>query len=107
MAIETSTATDAQAELRRDIRELGTLLGQTLVRQEGEDLLELVERVRLLVREDREEAGALLAGVDSVTAIKLVRAFSTWFQLANIAEQVHRGRELAAARRSGGTWLGH
>ena len=38
-------------DLRRDIRDLGDLLGRTLVRQEGEELLEQVERVRLLVRE--------------------------------------------------------
>ena len=42
--------------LRRDIRDLGDLLGRTLVRQEGEELLDLVERVRLAVRDDRAAA---------------------------------------------------
>jgi phosphoenolpyruvate carboxylase len=98
-------AHDAQTALRRDIRELGTLLGRTLVRQEGPELLELVERVRHLIREDRDEATQLLAGVDTGTATRLVRAFTTYFHLANVAEQVHRGRELAEIRARRGTWL--
>jgi phosphoenolpyruvate carboxylase len=101
----TQVAPDEGAALRRDIRELGDLLGRTLVRQEGQGLLDLVERVRALVRSDREAAAALLAGVDAVTATKLVRAFTTYFHLANVAEQVHRGRDLAAARAERGSWL--
>src|SRR5215211_7324970 len=100
-----ATAPDPQAALRRDIRELGVLLGRTLVRQEGPELLDLVERVRNLIRTDRSAAAALLAGVDPGAAIRLVRAFTSYFHLANIAEQVHRGRELAAIRARRGTWL--
>jgi phosphoenolpyruvate carboxylase len=81
------------------------MLGRTLVRQEGEPLLELVERIRGLIRSDRGAAGALLAEVEPVTAIRLVRAFTTYFHLANVAEQVHRGRELAALRARDGSWL--
>jgi phosphoenolpyruvate carboxylase len=98
-------ATERDAGLRRDIRELGAMLGRTLVRQEGEPLLELVERIRGLIRSDRGAAGALLAEVEPVTAIRLVRAFTTYFHLANVAEQVHRGRELAALRARDGSWL--
>jgi phosphoenolpyruvate carboxylase len=94
-----------QAALRRDIRELGVLLGRTLVRQEGRGLLELVERVRLLIREDREAVAAELAALEPATARRLVRAFGTYFHLANVAEQVHRGRELARERRREGAWL--
>ena len=88
-----------EAGLRRDIRRLGTLLGQTLVRQEGPELLDLVERVRRLTRTDRD-AAAGLAGARSTptSATRLVRAFSTYFHLANVTEQVHRGRELRAIR---------
>jgi phosphoenolpyruvate carboxylase len=66
----------------------------------------LVEQVRHLIRSDREATAAVLADVDPATAIRLVRAFSTYFHLANVAEQVHRGRELASIRARDGTWLG-
>ncbi|MBA2429033.1 MAG: phosphoenolpyruvate carboxylase [Thermoleophilaceae bacterium] len=104
-ARQRAVPSDDQAELRRDIRGLVELLGQTLVRQEGADLLELVERVRHLIRTDREATAAVLGGVDPGTAISLVRAFTAYFHLANVAEQVHRGRELAAVRARRGTWL--
>ncbi len=98
-------AVDDQAALRRDIRELGVLLGRTLVRQGGEQLLELVEQVRRLVRSDRDAAATLLAGVDAITAIRLVRAFTTYFHLANVAEQVHRARALSRGHLFEGSWL--
>lgn len=91
----------ASAELRADIRRLGDLLGETLVRQEGHELLDLVERVRSLTREDGEAAAELLRGVELETAAKLVRAFSTYFHLANVTEQVHRGREMREKREIG------
>lgn len=93
------------AELRADIRRLGDLLGETLVRQEGHDLLDLVEKVRRLTREDGEAAAELLRGVELETAAKLVRAFSTYFHLANVTEQVHRGRELREKRAAEGSLL--
>ena len=92
-------ATERDAGLRRDIRELGALLGRTLVRQEGEQLLELVERTRGLIRSDRAAAASLLAEVEPAAAIRLVREFRTYCNLANVAEMEHRGRELAELRR--------
>ncbi|WP_311765403.1 phosphoenolpyruvate carboxylase [Streptomyces zingiberis] len=97
--------TDDNAPLRADIRRLGDLLGETLVRQEGPDLLDLVERVRRLTRTDGEAAARLLGETDLPTAAKLVRAFSTYFHLANITEQVHRGRQLRARRAAEGGLL--
>ncbi|WP_408055494.1 phosphoenolpyruvate carboxylase [Streptomyces radicis] len=91
-------APESSSALRADIRRLGDLLGETLVRQDGSELLDLVERVRALTRSDGEAAAALLGGTDLVTAAKLVRAFSTYFHLANVTEQVHRGRELRERR---------
>ena len=100
-----TTTTEPQAGLRRDIRELGRLLGSTIVRQEGQELLDLVEQIRRSIRSDREATAPLLAEVDVRTATKLVRAFTTYFHLANVAEQVHRGRELAFLRAREGGWL--
>ena len=89
--------------LRDDIRLLGGLLGESLLRQEGQELFDLVERVRRLTKAAPEAATLdmarqlddCLAEVDVSTAISLVRAFSAYFNLANIAEQVHRADELA------------
>src|SRR3954447_11667509 len=97
--------TTTSSELRADIRRLGDLLGETLVRQEGPELLELVEKVRRLTREDGEAAAELLRGTELETAAKLVRAFSTYFHLANVTEQVHRGRELRERRAAEGVLL--
>jgi phosphoenolpyruvate carboxylase len=91
------------ASLRSDVRRLGELLGQTLVRQESQELLDLVERVR---KEVREGNGAeILENLDKKQSIQLVRAFANYFNLANIAEQVHRARVLADQRDEGQSWL--
>jgi phosphoenolpyruvate carboxylase len=100
-----TTGQPETSALRADIRRLGDLLGETLVRQEGPELLELVERVRALTRSDGEAAAALLGRTDLETATKLVRAFSTYFHLANVTEQVHRGRELSERRAAEGSFL--
>ena len=89
--------------LRADVRKLGDLLGQSLVRQEGVELLDLVESVRRAVRDG---GGAeVLSHLDVNQSVQLVRAFSTYFHLANIAEQVHRSRTLLDARAESGSWL--
>jgi phosphoenolpyruvate carboxylase len=97
------------AALRGDIKALGELLGQTLVRQEGRDLFDLVEEIRSLTRSREpgaaDEAQARLAAIDLATAIRLVRAFSSYFYLANVTEQVHRARELHSERATRGSWL--
>ena len=91
------------AILRSDVRKLGDLLGQSLVRQEGQDLLDLVESVRKAVREGG--GTEILEKLSVEDSVQLVRAFSTYFHLANVAEQVHRARVLAQARSAGGSWL--
>jgi phosphoenolpyruvate carboxylase len=91
--------------LRADIRRLGTQLGESLTRQEGRELLDLVEEVRALTKSIRiggdVEAGIRLESVleelDLGRAINLVRAFSAYFYLANVAEQTHRIGDLAMA----------
>ncbi|MGA0113277.1 MAG: phosphoenolpyruvate carboxylase, partial [Candidatus Nanopelagicaceae bacterium] len=91
------------ASLRSDVRRLGELLGQSLARQDGEALLNLVELVRKSVREGNGED--LLKSISTADAVKLVRAFNVYFNLANVAEQVHRSRVLADERNNGGSWL--
>ncbi|HYJ24311.1 MAG TPA: phosphoenolpyruvate carboxylase [Acidimicrobiia bacterium] len=98
------TATSDEA-LRADIRRLGNQLGDALVRQHGPELLDLVEEVRALGKSSRrggstEAAGQLdnrLADLEIDEVIPLVRAFTTYFYLANVAEQVHRIDQLAIA----------
>jgi phosphoenolpyruvate carboxylase len=98
--MEISEADRADRALREDIRFLGELLGESLVRQEGGYLLDLVERVRteskaaLSDSRARRRLGETLAGLDIETGTLLVRAFLAYFHLANIAEQVHRADEL-------------
>ncbi|MDH3706264.1 MAG: phosphoenolpyruvate carboxylase, partial [Acidimicrobiia bacterium] len=94
---------DIDNRLRSDIRRLGNQLGDALVRQSGRDLLDRVEQVRAAarsLRRDQDSSAALadmLAGIDVVEAIGLVRAFTVYFHLANTAEQVHRVDDLRDA----------
>lgn len=90
--------------LRADIRLLGGLLGETIVRQEGQALLDLIEEVRSLSKRARrdgdtaaeDELTRILEDLEPVRAIELVRAFNTYFYLANVAEQLHRVSDLGA-----------
>jgi phosphoenolpyruvate carboxylase len=91
------------SSLRSDVRTLGDLLGQALVRQDGQALLNLVESVRKSVREGSGQE--LLNSISTQDAVKLVRAFNVYFNLANVAEQVHRARTLAEDRADKGSWI--
>ena len=78
--------------LRDDIHLLGDLLGQTLRTQEGEELFELVERVRALSKSDFDALTKLLAERPTEQALPVARAFAHFLSLANVAEQHHRVR---------------
>src|SRR5918911_1937580 len=86
--------------LRRDINLLGRMLGRILIEQEGEELFETEEEVRLLCKQlrfdyDPELDERLRRRIDAMSVEELrriVRAFSVYFQLVNIAERYHRGR---------------
>ncbi|MCK6528512.1 phosphoenolpyruvate carboxylase [Myxococcota bacterium] len=93
--------------LRRDVRHLGRVLGDVLVALEGGEVFELEERVRRLAIErrrgprGRREAAAaelseLLASLPLTTEVPVIRAFATYFQLVNVAEQHHRVRRARA-----------
>ena len=90
---------DSLHALRDDVRLLGTLLGETLRRQEGEPLFAAVERVRSLAKEARREGSADFGALEQVLqalpldqALTVARAFAQFLALANIAEQHHRQR---------------
>jgi len=90
--------------LRTDIRRLGSQLGDALTRQHGSELLDLVEQVRAHTKAVRmagdteadDRLASMLERLDLDTTIELVRAFSAYFYLANVAEQTHRVGELTA-----------
>ena len=96
---------ETDLRLRSNIRLLGDLLGHTLVRQEGQGLLDLVEQVRALIREDPLAATQKLRELDLEAAILLARSFSIYFDLANIAEQVERTNDVLDAYVSAGSPL--
>jgi phosphoenolpyruvate carboxylase len=83
-------------ELARDVRLLGNALGEVLREQGGDALFERVERIRALTKEARSVPGesaaeaqldALFAGMDFDAALPVLKAFTTYFQLVNLAEQ--------------------
>ena len=101
-------ATDAP--LRRDVRLLGDLLGRVMVEQEGVDLLAREEEIRHVSRRAREtgdpdvraELAQAVAALDLDQQTKILRAFTLYFQLANIAEQHHRIRRRRDVARGDG-----
>ena len=101
--------TDKDQPLLDDIRLLGRLLGETVTEQEGEEVFGIVERIRILAirhhRDDdlaaREEMKALLDMLPREHTSQVVRAFSYFSHLANIAEDQHHIRRARAHARAG------
>jgi len=87
------------SQLRSNVSFLGRLLGDTIAAAEGEDFLDLIERIRRLsksARQDAADTGAghgelqtLLQSLDSDRLVPVARAFSQFLNLANIADQHH------------------
>ncbi len=93
------TESDSQERLRYWIRTLGNLLGETIIEQEGQEILDLEEDIRGLAKAWR--SGDRLAQrriTDMVSllvediprALAVLKAFSTYFQLVNLAEEAQR-----------------
>jgi phosphoenolpyruvate carboxylase len=97
----TQVGREATEPMREDIRLLGTILGDTVREQNGEEVFDLVERARVesfRVRRseiDRAELARMFDGIDIHQAIPVIRAFSHFALLANVAEDIHRERRRA------------
>src|SRR5689334_14851215 len=116
--IRPNRAADAQAmeedaRLRDDIRLLGRILGDTVRDQEGADVFDLVERIRQTSvrfhrdedRQARQELESILNGMSIADTVRIVRAFSYFSHLANIAEDhnnIRQMRSRASANGGGG-----
>jgi phosphoenolpyruvate carboxylase len=96
--------------LRRDVRSLGILLGRVLVEQEGKEFFDVVEKLRHLLTQHREqavsnhnhklisEARDMIGHMSVEEAYRVTKAFSIYFELTNLAETNHRKRRRRAAR---------
>ncbi len=99
-----SASSDKDAPLKEDIRLLGRLLGDVIRQQEGEAVFEIVETIRQTAvrfrRESDPQAGAdldrLLKKLTRDQTNAVVRAFSYFSHLANIAEDQHHNRRRRA-----------
>ena len=95
--------------LREDVRLLGRILGDTLREQEGEEYFQLVDSVRrAAVRfnrtQDERDGEALERMLDALSpteTLAVVRAFSYFSQLSNIAEDLHHNRRHRAHLKAG------
>ncbi|MEH7276122.1 phosphoenolpyruvate carboxylase [Neobacillus vireti] len=91
---------DSSLPLRRDVKLLGQILGEILVSHGGTELLDKVEKIRLMsktlrIHFDQEIYSQLkheIADLSSPMRMQVIRAFSMYFHLINIAEQNHRIR---------------
>jgi phosphoenolpyruvate carboxylase len=104
-------ALEADARLREDIRLLGRILGDTVRDQEGADVFDLVERIRQTSirfhRDDdrpaRRELEIILDSMSTSETVRIVRAFSYFSHLANIAEDQNNIRQMRARSAAGGS----
>jgi phosphoenolpyruvate carboxylase len=100
---------DKDLPLKEDIRLLGRLLGDTLREQEGEDTFRFVERIRQTAirfrregdQQARAELEAELNALSPASTVALIRAFTYFSQLANIAEDLHHNRRRRAHQIAG------
>src|SRR5271163_4832813 len=88
------------APLKEDIRLLGRILGDTVREQQGSEVFDIIERIRLAsIRFHRDnevsarrELAAILDSLDADQTLTIVRAFSYFSHLSNIAEDQHHIR---------------
>jgi phosphoenolpyruvate carboxylase len=106
---EESAALEEDARLRNDIRLLGRILGDTVRDQEGADVFALVERIRQTSiqfhrgddKAARRELERILDSMSISQTVRIVRAFSYFSHLANIAEDQNNIRRMREGSKSG------
>ena len=93
--------------LAAEIRRLGHILGDTIVKLEGKEIFDLEEKLRRLAKSSRAGDGTaekdLRAAVQALTpaeAARMAMAFTVYFELVNLAEETHRVRLLRQRRRA-------
>ena len=105
--LRTQVGREATEPMREDIRLLGAILGETVRDQNGDTVFDLVERARVesfRVRRseiDRDDIVSLFDGIDVHQAIPVIRAFTHFALLANVAEDIHRERRRAVHEAAG------
>ena len=106
--------TDKDLPLIQDIRLLGRILGDVIREQEGVDAYGLVEQIRQLSVAFRRDADQeadkalkkLLKGLSADQTVSVIRAFTYFSHLANLAEDRHHIRRRAVHERAGNTQEG-
>lgn len=101
---ETADTPEKDVPLRYDIRLLGRILGETVRRQEGDQMFDLVEHIRrtgVQFHRDADEAARaelekIMRGLPAEQADRMIRAFGHFSHLANIAEDQHHIRRTRA-----------
>lgn len=101
-------SSNAPDSLSREIKLLGSLLGQVIAEQAGEEVLTLVERVRKLTIDIRKNPSptrqmglrAILEELSIEQIEALIKAFSLYFHLTNLAEEKHRVRRVRKRART-------
>ena len=105
---------DNERPLIEDIRLLGRILGDVIREQEGVAAFELIEQIRKLSVAFRRDADheadkalkKLLKGLSGEQAVSVIRAFTYFSHLANLAEDRHHIRRRAIHERAGDTQEG-
>ncbi len=98
-----ATVTDEPSDLSATIRLLGGLLGETIIEQEGQEIFDVEEEIRALSKARRGgDSGAQKKIIKRVPALvkdisqalAVLKAFTTYFQLVNLAEEQERDQVL-------------
>ena len=99
--------TEPQDRIRNMVRLLGNLLGETIIEQEGQAVFELEEEFRALAKSWRAGDRSVQTRIEQMLpelledmpqAFAVLKAFTTYFQLINLAEEKERGRRREGPR---------